>query len=77
MKKFFVAAEWDEDAKVWYVSDSDVPGLATEADTVDALIEKLRAMIPEMLELNGAVASEHDSIPFSLRTDISGVVGHC
>ena len=31
----------------------DVPGLATEADTLEQLIEKLKIMIPELLEANG------------------------
>jgi hypothetical protein len=30
-----------------------VPGLATEGETVESLIEKLRVMIPELLEANG------------------------
>ena len=30
-----------------------VSGLATEAGTVEALIAKLKPMIPELLELNG------------------------
>jgi predicted RNase H-like HicB family nuclease len=51
-RSFTVTAKWDEEAKVWYVADSDVPGLATEAPSVDALLEKLKVMIPEMLELN-------------------------
>ena len=31
----------------------DVPGLATEADMLEQLIEKLKIMIPELLEANG------------------------
>jgi len=30
-----------------------VPGCAIEAETVEALIAKLKPMIPELLELNG------------------------
>jgi len=52
-KPFFIRAEWDEEARVWVATSEDVPGLATEADTVESLIEKLRDMIPELLEANG------------------------
>jgi predicted RNase H-like HicB family nuclease len=31
----------------------DVPGLATEGETLEGLIEKLKIMIPELLEANG------------------------
>ncbi len=52
MRKYTVHCEWDPEAKVWYVVDSNVPGLATEADTPHALFEKLLVIIPELVELN-------------------------
>jgi predicted RNase H-like HicB family nuclease len=53
-KIFFVRAEWDEEAQVWVASSDDVPGLATEAETVERLSAKLQKMVPELLEANGA-----------------------
>ena len=47
-----VDALWDDDAGVWSASSADVAGLAIEAATKDALIERLRVVIPELLELN-------------------------
>jgi predicted RNase H-like HicB family nuclease len=47
-----VQADWDPEAGVWVATSDDVPGLATEAPTVEALTEKLRTMIPELLEAN-------------------------
>ena len=52
-KQITVNAEWDSEAKVWVATSDDVPGLVTEADTVEALTEKLSVMIPELLEANG------------------------
>jgi predicted RNase H-like HicB family nuclease len=52
-KPFFVRAEWDEEARVWVATSDDVPGLATEERTIEGLIEKLKVMIPELLEANG------------------------
>lgn len=47
-----VKAEWDEEAQVWYVTESDLPGLVAEADTSEALLAKVRVLVPELVELN-------------------------
>jgi predicted RNase H-like HicB family nuclease len=60
----FVRAEWDDAAKVWVATSNDVPGLATEAETIEQLSAKLESMIPELLELNGEPLS--DRVPFEL-----------
>lgn len=39
-----VRAEWDDEAKVWVATSDDVPGLATEADSDEALLKKLLAV---------------------------------
>ena len=52
-KPLYVHATWDEDALVWVASSDDVPGLATEAETTEELVQKLKTLIPELLELNG------------------------
>lgn len=51
-RAFTVKAMWDEEAGVWSVFESDVPGLVAEAESIPALAEKLRILVPEMLELN-------------------------
>jgi predicted RNase H-like HicB family nuclease len=56
-KPFYVHAEWDAEASVWVAASDDVPGLATEADTTEALVQKLKTLIPELLEANGLSAS--------------------
>jgi predicted RNase H-like HicB family nuclease len=48
-----VNVEWDPEAKVWVAESNDVPGLATGADTLEELIERLKVAIPEMLTENG------------------------
>lgn len=59
----FVRAEWDAEAGVWVATSDDVPGLATESETIEALIEKLRVMISELLSANGM---PDDDVPFEL-----------
>ena len=51
---YFIHAEWDAETAVWVATSNDVPGLATEAETLEALAAKLRVMVPELLALNGA-----------------------
>ncbi|MGH9338231.1 MAG: DUF1902 domain-containing protein [Acidobacteriota bacterium] len=51
-------AEWDDEARVWVATSAEVPGLATEADDMEALVEKLKKMIPELLDANGVAHGE-------------------
>jgi hypothetical protein len=49
---FRIDVQWDDEARVWYVEDSNVPGLVAEAPTVEAMQALLRVRVPELLELN-------------------------
>ena len=51
--KLFIRATWDDEARVWVAESDDVPGLVLESGSLDALIERLRYALPEMLALNG------------------------
>ncbi|MHB1100943.1 MAG: DUF1902 domain-containing protein [Burkholderiales bacterium] len=64
-KILFIRAEWDDEAGVWVATSDDVPGLATESDTLEALSAKLETMVPELLEANGS-ADEGVEFPFEL-----------
>ena len=48
-----ILAQWDREAGVWVAESEDVPGLVAEADSPNALAQKLKILIPELLELNG------------------------
>ncbi len=48
-----VLTQWDTEAGVWVAESEDVPGLVAEADSPNVLVQKLRTLIPELLELNG------------------------
>jgi hypothetical protein len=43
---------WDSDAAVWIATSRDVPGLILESGSFDALLERVRTAVPELLELN-------------------------
>jgi predicted RNase H-like HicB family nuclease len=64
-KSYTVACLWDDEAQVWYVAETDVPGLATEAATLEEMERKLLQMIPELLELNNA-DQPRQRVPFEL-----------
>jgi hypothetical protein len=63
-KVLLVRADWDPDARLCVADSDDVPGLATEAETVERLMAKLQVMIPELLELNGWL--DQDEVPFEI-----------
>jgi predicted RNase H-like HicB family nuclease len=63
-KTYFIRAEWDQEANVWVATSDDVPGLATEAETLESLSQKLEYMVPELLEANGLLVEEE--VPFEL-----------
>ena len=52
-KIYFIRAEWDDEAAVWVATSDDVPGLVTEAETMELLSAKLESLVPELLAENG------------------------
>ena len=65
-KPLFIRAEWDDEARVWVATSDDVPGLATEEETLEGLVEKLKVVIPELLEVNGTAGETE--FPFEILT---------
>jgi Domain of unknown function (DUF1902) len=49
---FTVNVAWDAEAKVWYIAESDFPGLVAEASSLEGIIEKIHTLLPELAELN-------------------------
>ena len=50
---YVVKFTWDNEAGVWIATSDDIPGLVLESGSFDALIERVRFTVPELLELNG------------------------
>jgi Domain of unknown function (DUF1902) len=48
-----IDARWDPEASVWIATSNDVPGLVVEADTWPIMIEEVRLVLPDLLELSG------------------------
>ena len=45
---YHATMSWDEEAKVWYISDTDFPGLVAEAATQQELTNKIHQLVPEL-----------------------------
>jgi Domain of unknown function (DUF1902) len=63
---FHVDAVWDPEAGVWAATSEDVPGLVTEAEALEVLTDKLRVLIPELLEANHVLTEQAGTLTFEL-----------
>lgn len=50
--EYTVKMTWDNEAGVWIAESDDIIGLVMEGGSIDALIERVRFAVPELLELN-------------------------
>ena len=55
-----VHARWDDEAKVWWATSEDVPGLVAEERTYEALLKTVLELVPELLRLNGVWRIDQD-----------------
>ena len=52
MDVFRVLAHWDDTAGVWWAESEDVRGLVAESATLEGLLDDIKHLIPDLLELN-------------------------
>ena len=48
-----ISITWDDEAQVWIAVSEDLKGLVLECGSLDALIERVRISVPELLEIQG------------------------
>jgi len=63
---YSIHIEWDAEVGLWYIADSNVPGLVGEAPTLEAMMTLLHDRVPEMLAENDCPAD--DAIPLQVLT---------
>ena len=51
--EYKVTFSWDSEAEVWIATSDDVYGLILEHSSLDALVERVRKAVPELLSLEG------------------------
>jgi hypothetical protein len=61
-----VKATFDPEARVWFVESSDMPGLNLEADSVEALVDKLPGAIRDLIDEGGAGRDGDHDVPIEL-----------
>jgi hypothetical protein len=69
-----VRAAWDPEAQVWVAESEDVPGLVTEAESIEALQRKLPGIIQDLLEDDGSGAGQEVEIPVEIVANVSSRV---
>ena len=52
--EYVINFTWDNESGVWIATSNDIPGLVLESGSFDALLERTRFAVPELLELNAA-----------------------
>jgi predicted RNase H-like HicB family nuclease len=72
MEAFRVLAHWDQEAQVWWAESTDIKGLVAESETLEGLLDELRGVVPDLLQLNHHLAAQ--SVEIHLMADrIEGV----
>lgn len=56
--EYVINFNWDSEAKVWIATSNDIPGLVLESGSFDALLERTRFAIPELVVLSNAAEKE-------------------
>lgn len=67
---YLVTAQWDAEAGVWVATSDDIPGLVTEAPSLDALYARVLNVAPELLDENGIAATGRGTIDFHVLSPI-------
>jgi len=60
-----IRATFDPEASVWWAESDDLPGLVSEASSLDALVERVAAVVPELLAANGETPDGPVTLNFS------------
>jgi len=61
---------WDNEARVWIAASEDLKGLVLECGSLDALIERVKIAVSELLEIQGE-PREAISLNFSMERQLA------
>ncbi len=50
--EYIINLTWDNEENVWIATSKDIPSLDLESDSFDALLERVRFAVPELISLN-------------------------
>ena len=69
--EYTITFSWDDEASVWIAECQELPGLILESGSFDALVERVKIAVPDLLELN---TKEHPPVKLHLRAERLSVV---
>ena len=52
MNEYNIILSWDDEASIWIAESQDIPGLILESGSFDALVERVKIAVPDLLGLN-------------------------
>ncbi|EMB31485.1 DUF1902 domain-containing protein [Treponema denticola] len=50
--EYIIKINWDNEAGVWIATSDDIRGLVLESGSIDALMERVRYAVPDLLQEN-------------------------
>ena len=66
MSEYLIDLIWDSEAAVWIASSDEISGLILESGSLDALIERVKFAVTELLDLNHIIHSDPIRLCFRL-----------
>jgi hypothetical protein len=69
-QSYYVKASWDPEASVW-ISETDIPGLVIEADTLAEFEAAMVELAPEMLAANQSLKNVRVSVDFTAQREFA------
>jgi len=52
MNKYTINCSWDDETHIWYAANDEIP-IILGSGFLDALMERVKFAVPDMLEING------------------------
>ena len=65
-REISIQARWDGEASVWIATSEDVPGLVVEADSWPQMIEEVRLVLPDLMQLSGR---SHENLSLTFKAE--------
>ncbi len=53
-KEIHIDARWDDEVRVWIATSENAPGLVVEASSWQTIIDEVRIVLPDLLEIDSA-----------------------
>jgi hypothetical protein len=68
-----IQVAYDAEAQVWWAESDDLAGLVSEAPTLDALFDRVAAVVPDLLAAGGGVVHQPITLEFCVIRHIETV----